>query len=325
VKQCVEYTVSCEQTFSGTQTLFTSKQTNTLVTQESSTAQTGTLIRLLLQYSVIIHAIDPSLSSSTSIKAKMVASDEYIASLPESDVSSLSDLQEKIISLAMLPSAFLSVFGSSVVAHLVVKEKKNSPYRRILFALSICDIIASINIALAPYLVPADESQWIWSVGNSGTCNMVGALQQFSFSTQLYSGMLGLYFLLTVQYQWKQEDYGRRIEPWLHAFIVVFSISTAAVGAVFGFYNPLDLGPGCWVNSWPEGCGTDSWDYAGPCKSVLIAWVFGGLPSVSMLLLIVVSNLLLYCYVRRTMLRGLRYDFTLSSSSDRNFQNTRSS
>ena len=239
----------------------------------------------------------------------------------EKDISSLSTTQQKILSLAVLIPSILSIVGSSIILHLVVKERRRhqnnttSPYRRILFMLSLCDIIATINYGLSPYLMPSSSSTypypnpnaWVWAVGNQATCTMLGTITQFGFSTQFYCGMLSLYFVLTIRKGMKQPTFSKFIEPYCHVGIMLFSITTASVGAVMGFYDVVGLGQGCWVNNWPDKCGSDPEDTGGDCKSEFIAWIFGGLPAMTMLLVIVVNNLLLYCHVRSTILRGSRY------------------
>ena len=63
----------------------------------------------------------------------MVALEEYLATLDDDKISSLSDGQEIAISLASVASAFLSVISSAVILQSLVLAKKHSPYRRILW------------------------------------------------------------------------------------------------------------------------------------------------------------------------------------------------
>ena len=224
------------------------------------------------------------------------------------DSSALSETQEKILSLSSQFPVLLSIVGSSVIIFHVWQHPSSStslpaPYRRILLMLSACDILNSITLALAPFL---NHDAWVWSFGNEATCTMLGTLQQLALSTVWYSGLLSLYFVMTVRWGWKQEDFGRKVEPWWHVGIWLFSIITSFTGAVMGFYGPLNLGPGCWVKDYPEGC------YEDPNMScnLSIGFIFGGIPVTSMLLLLIADNLLLYCHVRKTIGKGYKYDVT---------------
>jgi hypothetical protein len=60
----------------------------------------------------------------------------------------LSDIQDKVLALLPIPSAILSIFGSSIIIYVALKtreQKKWTPYTRLLMGLSVCDIIASIS------------------------------------------------------------------------------------------------------------------------------------------------------------------------------------
>jgi len=78
-------------------------------------------------------------------------------------------------------------------------------------------------------------------------------------------------------------------------------IATAVGGILLGFYRPNVVSPGCWVNApsaEPEGCSGND------CPERLFALVFGAIPSFASLSVIIVSNLMLYIHVRKTVMEG---------------------
>jgi hypothetical protein len=221
--------------------------------------------------------------------------------LRESEISTLSDTQERLLSSLSLLSGSLSVLGSSMIVYLVIQNSRKTPYKRILLGLSLCDIVASITYAIQAFLLPADTSQRIWARGTDATCSFTGFLTQLAFSAIWYNGMLSYYYLLTVRFGVKTATMASRFEPWIHLLCVGYNLGTAIVGYAMGFYSEMELGQGCWIAEYPEGC-----EVTGDCTGATIGWIFGGLPTVYMFLSIIINNLLIYCFVRRTTRRTSR-------------------
>eukprot|EP00980_Cylindrotheca_fusiformis_P006830 scaffold1429_cov110-Cylindrotheca_fusiformis.AAC.2 len=206
--------------------------------------------------------------------------------------------QQKYLSLGLLTPSLLSTVGSILIILNIRQDKRKTPYRSILLWLSLYDVVNSISLIFQPYLTPTEVyDAWVWSIGNDATCNMLGALTQFGFSAQLYSGLLSFYFSLTVRFGVKEKTFEKAL-PYCHGMIAAWSLTTAITGVVVGKYGPIGVGPGCWV------AGDD--DCTENCNYALVGWIFGGIPSMLMLLSITVNNLLLYFHVRRTIAEGQR-------------------
>lgn len=161
-------------------------------------------------------------------------------------LSTLTIRQEKFLSLVGVVPGFLSIFGSSTIIYKNIRSfRLAGPYDRLLLALSVCDIVATLSFVLAPFLIPAGEyskSSRIYAIGTPGTCSALGWLTQFGFSAIVYNGALSFYYLLTVRFKVSREQFARRIEIWIHAGILVFFFGTATMGAFIGLFNELDLG-----------------------------------------------------------------------------------
>ena len=70
-------------------------------------------------------------------------------------VINIDDNQEKVVSILFVFSGTLSVVGSSTIVYKVLKNRANAtPYDRLMLGLSSCDILASLNFMMAPFLVP---------------------------------------------------------------------------------------------------------------------------------------------------------------------------
>lgn len=111
------------------------------------------------------------------------------------------------ISLLVIPSSLLSFLGSSLIIYHVLKDTKRTackscsafcflfshsqaltPYldaiaqtdRRLLLALSVCDIISTLAFVMSPYLTNSGAIQaFVWSFGNASSCSgMCSVMQQ---------------------------------------------------------------------------------------------------------------------------------------------------
>jgi hypothetical protein len=161
----------------------------------------------------------------------------------------ISDAQDKVLAILPIPSAILSILGSSAIIYTAVKRRRRrkwTPYMRLLLGLSICDVIASVTIGIAAFL-RRRESQRVWSFGNDAACSAAGALFQFSFSAMLYNAMLSFYFLMTARFGVKNAVIAKWMEPIMHFVSIFYPLITATVGAIVGVYSETAMGLGCWV------------------------------------------------------------------------------
>lgn len=246
-------------------------------------------------------------------KAKAIIHRLYILSImsyiDESEVSNLSDAQEMALSLLPIPSSILSIIGSSIIIHLVYKASQRGPYMRILFGMSICDLITSLAWAIQGFVMPAATSQRVWAFGNDASCTAIGFLTQFAFSGFLYYGMLSYYYVLTIRWGVRDAKFSKYVEPWMHVISVGYPLITASVGAAMGFFHENELGIGCWINDYPRNCGFDPTETGMKCKSPLIGWIMGGSVILFILASIIVTNTIIYLHVRFTITRARRFAF----------------
>lgn len=211
-------------------------------------------------------------------------------------LSSLSISQEKLLSLIGVVPGFLSILGSTTIIYKnLCNLSSSTPYDRLVFALSVCDIVATVSFVLSPFLIPSGEqakSVRVYAIGTDGSCSLLGWLTQFGFSAVAYNGALSCYYLSTVRFKVSRKDFGEKYEKWIHATILGFFVVTATMGSSIGLFNELDLGFGCWANDFPDGCVDDE------CTSRFFGWVIGAIPTLVTLILIIVNNLVVYRYVR---------------------------
>uniref|UniRef100_A0A7S3PAK5 G-protein coupled receptors family 2 profile 2 domain-containing protein n=1 Tax=Amphora coffeiformis TaxID=265554 RepID=A0A7S3PAK5_9STRA len=241
---------------------------------------------------------------------------------PVADVSyALTDGQQIALAVAPVPTALLSIASSALIIHNVLHQKKGTKrnsFHRILLAMSVFDILYSLNACLQTFLLPALTSPRLTAVGNHASCNALGFLMQLSYATYWYNGVLSLYFLVTIVYKWSDDKVRRYLEPAWHVTCVLFALVTASMGAVFGWYSEQDMGFGCWVNDFPRGCeklNETTGEMGEACLSDDIAWLIAGIPITLSLLLVIFINIRIYCHVRAVLLKSQRHNFARSVSS----------
>ncbi|CAJ1963793.1 unnamed protein product [Cylindrotheca closterium] len=223
--------------------------------------------------------------------------DQAIGTMQQAQHEGITIAQDKVLSILPIPSAILSIFGSSVIIYMGVSTRRQrqwTTYTRLLIGLSICDIISSVSLAFAAFL-RRPESGRVWAIGTDATCAAIGTMTQFSYANVWYNAALSYYFMATVRFRMKHSRIARLLEPWMHFMSIGFPLVTAIVGALYEMYGEKATGMGCWVNEYPHGCG-DEPDQE-PCTSGLIGWIFLGFPLLFSGLSILINNLVIGFYV----------------------------
>ncbi|CAJ1953928.1 unnamed protein product [Cylindrotheca closterium] len=247
-------------------------------------------------------------SSSSSLQASIENTSQ--------DFPSLSDAQDYVLSLLPIPASLLSIFGSVCIIRMNFqtqnnKSKKRTPYNRLLIAMSVCDIIYSITLAGSIFLMPQDTSHRILASGNDETCTLAGFLMQFSNATIIYNTMLSFYFLCIARFGISNEKISKCIEPFMHILSIGYPLITGLFGAFMGVYSEPELSNACWVNNYPEKCGTVLLDGPGAsgeaCISPKIAWAFAGMWYIVALFSLAGNNVVICIHVwRQTRSRPAR-------------------
>lgn len=219
-------------------------------------------------------------------------SDEVVSS------TDLSANQEITLILFQIFSAILSLIGSSLIVFKIVRNinrnKSSTPYDRIILGLSSCDIVSSITYAVAPFLLPSATSKRVWALGNDTTCTWLGFLSQLAcFWSIWYNCILSFYYLLTVRFQVKRNDFTRKYELWLHLSGAIFFPLTSLIGLIGDWYSEMRYAMMCWIGEVPKGCSN--------CYGVPIAYTFGAAPTIITLISVITNNIIIYIFVRKKL------------------------
>ena len=154
--------------------------------------------------------------------------------------------------------------------------KLTNIYRRIIFLTSFFDIFQSLSQAASSIPMPSGA---IWgAIGNDASCDAQGFLVIFGASGAVwYSVSLTLYFFLVVVVKIPELKIKGKIEPFLHGFPILYSLSASIVCLVTGNLNPL--GTMCRIAEEPLGClKDDDVECSSKANPKLLGWVAIGVP-----------------------------------------------
>jgi len=228
-------------------------------------------------------------------------------------MAALSTRQEAVLAFLPIFPGVLSIISSSLLIRLCVKSCSSnghgcchehccnslpsSPFRRILLVMSGFDFLNTIHVCLTPFIMPSESSDNFWVVGNDATCTLNAVIEQWTYPSVFYYIALSFYYLLRIRYSMKDSFFGKRIEPWIHVFMILYPLMATIVGlslGVFGYQPAINI---CWMVP------NDRCDER--CIHIIM-WLFG-IFFVSSFFILIVNNLLIYCHVRTTRKKSQRH------------------
>ena len=143
------------------------------------------------------------------------------------------------------------------------KKKLTLPYRRIIFALSVFEIIFSISNILTLPMLPSSDNIW-GSIGNDASCKALGFLMYLGMSGGImYNLSLCALYVCTILHSMKQKIFEIKIEPFLHAIPILWSLIGGTILLAKEYFNIGSYNISCWISSYPSDCGTNE---AVPCE-----------------------------------------------------------
>lgn len=186
------------------------------------------------------------------------------------------------ILLAILPkiSSVLSLLGSLWISiefvfgkHSGEEKNRFNPYHRLLFAMSVFDILESVWNFTSTWPIP-EGTKNLWDPrGNQATCSAQGFFLMLGVAIPIYNAHLALYYLLIINYRITEMTIKGIIEPLMHISACGWAIGTAVAALFLNQYNNANLW--CWIAPYPPGC-KDSWSFGkeANCERGDNAWIY---------------------------------------------------
>lgn len=173
--------------------------------------------------------------------------------------------QKKLISIAPRIPCVLSIIGSGYIICNIINENKwsSSLCNRLMFGMSVCDMIGSFAQFFTTLPMPADavvdggpsiDKCYFGNLGNATACELQGFLiHSFTIAVPIYNASLCIFYLLYVRHDWDEQRL-RKIEPLMHGF-ALYPMITAILIWNNGLFNPGVTF--CWIARYPLGCSQD--------------------------------------------------------------------
>lgn len=183
------------------------------------------------------------------------------------DMSTNKNHIYEILQPVRTTTASISCFASTLIAIMILRSLNGlkSPYSRIIFGLSIADILQSASIIISPFAAPSDTLDAPWAKGTIGTCEAAGFFFHIgATAVPLYTLFLSYYFLKRVKDKITPQDFANKYECNIHALIWLFPIIGGFVALTRKDFNPLRNGDMCIMIDRPIDCSTDP-DTYGTC------------------------------------------------------------
>ena len=187
----------------------------------------------------------------------------------------LSRNENIIITSTLMSTAFISFVTSSTMAIMILKrggDTRNAlgtPYRRLIFGLSVADMCQSWSFLVGPFMVPADTPgsfPVFASVRSALSCEANGLFLTFgAIASSMYSCSLCIYYLCKIKFNMDNETFRWKIElPFLHFIILSSSTIAAWVGVFTNSFNAIRTAGFCTFPEFPFECDFDP-DVHGEC------------------------------------------------------------
>ena len=157
----------------------------------------------------------------------------------------MAETEAQLKALAITPkiTSSMSILCAVFIIKEVIADHRNNKGKaslRALLGVSIIDILASSGWFLSTWAAPVGSNA-VFAVGNTQSCTYQGFLLQVAIGAPMYNSMLALYYLLTINYGWTEQDL-RRIEPYLHASVLTFAFGTGIILIPLNVYNHIGAG-----------------------------------------------------------------------------------
>jgi len=250
----------------------------------------------------------------------------------ENPRDSIQTLSTSLAGIAIsVSSALFSLVGSLLIIYLILKSTMGlkTAYHRIMFSISICDVLQSCAIALATLPMPKDmiyEFDGL-ALGNHRTCNLQGfTIVLAAVMTVILNASLCIFYFFTIVRRWPEKKYRKIIEPAMYIFAVLFSSYIAITGLLTKQFNPNPLRfTWCAYSQYPYWCvDEDCEEEHGNPEGALVHFNMANLMVVACVLIVIISmiTITLHVYKQEKLLQ--RYVTNTNSLSNRRLVTFRS-
>ncbi len=210
-------------------------------------------------------------------------------------------------------SGACSFAASSMIVTFIAINGLVTPYRRIIFGLSMSDMFQSFAIVAGPFLIESDAPTAIWGIGNEWTCQIDGSLFIVGMgATPMYTLFLCVYYVYKLKNRMTDAQFTERMEAKIHVMIIVINIGVCLAALGLKVINPSAIGNSCCPASVPTGCNQNP-EVFGECDPKIqpavkffLAFGIGVVPVLTLVGIIICMGLILWHELMRERIFGTR-------------------
>ena len=167
----------------------------------------------------------------------------------------------------------ISAISSLTIVYMMISDREvklKTPNNRFLLVMSIIDIVQSIAYAVS--VLPVPKSSGIYgATGNYFTCSMQGFVIVAGMAVPCYNACLCIWYLKSIKYNMRPQDFQRNIEPYCHAVSLLAPLSFATILAFLDKFGPR--GYMCWIGKDKE-------------YELLLTLITGLFPAISFIIIV---------------------------------------
>ncbi len=140
----------------------------------------------------------------------------------------------------------ISFVASTLIVSFIALNGLSTPYRRIIFGLSVSDMIKSFALVAGPFLIQADAPRALWGIGNEFTCRIDGFLYHLGVTAvPMYTVFLCVYYVYKLKNRMTDAQFTQRIEKKVHAVIIVINLVLYLLALGMDLFAPTFFGNYC--------------------------------------------------------------------------------
>jgi len=209
----------------------------------------------------------------------------------------------RVVTITQMVSASISLSASLMISIMIARGSGGlkSPYRRLIFCLSICDIIQSSALLLGPLMIPSNIEN-SWGIGNDATCQMNAVGFTFGSTGILaYFCFLCVYYLCRLKYRMQDDSFQQKIEKKLHFFILAITALSVGFGLGLDTFHTAINRSFCHFAAWPLYC-RENPEVVGKCEPTIKAHV-----DLLILINVFIFNIIGFCTIAGIMVMLYRH------------------
>ena len=160
----------------------------------------------------------------------------------------------------------ISFFSSGLIIYIIARSEQSTytiTYHRIMFLMSIADMVSSLAVSLTTIPMPKDVNKVYNFEGKSYGTVLTCEIQGFSYGLGLRLSLaasicLNVYYLLTIRYRVPHRVITKCAEPVFVIITLLVSVIPPLFALKNKMYNPTPLWSWCTISEFPYGCSKDN-------------------------------------------------------------------